>query len=121
MSNLGLYQKMTTWAKKVGGPVQLLSIVAVGGYLVFRTIEAGGKIIVNVINKRLNSGEKITTDLFTVHCEGTTNDGIRFETGEEFRILEIADNGALVEKINDENNPYFVSLEFLKIVSDYVC
>ena len=115
MSNLGLYQKMTTWAKKVGGPVQLFGIVAVGGYCVLRTVEAGGK----TVKKHMDSSVKNSTDIFTIHSDGITNDGIRFEVRDKFRILEIADEGALIEKINDENNPYFVSISFLKSISDY--
>lgn len=119
MSNLGLYQKMTTWAKKVGGPVQLFGIVAVGGYCVLRTVEAGGKTIVKTVKKHMDSSVKNSTDIFTIHSDGITNDGIRFEVRDKFRVLEIADEGALIEKINDENNPYFVSISFLKSISDY--
>lgn len=32
MSNLGLYQKITTYSKKVGGPINFLLFVAGGGY-----------------------------------------------------------------------------------------
>ena len=41
MSNLGLYQIMTKYAKKMGGPLQFLGAVAVGGYIVIRAVEAG--------------------------------------------------------------------------------
>lgn len=43
MSNLGFYQKMTTFAKKLGGPQKLFGVVAIGGYVILRTFEAGGK------------------------------------------------------------------------------
>ncbi|MDG2987468.1 hypothetical protein KNP41_08455 [Latilactobacillus curvatus] len=32
---------MTTVAKKVGGPKQLLALVAAGGYVIIRGVEAG--------------------------------------------------------------------------------
>lgn len=119
MSNLGLYQKMTTWAKKVGGPVQLFGIVAVGGYCVLRTVEAGGKTIIKTVKKHMDSSVKNSTDIYTIHSDEITDDGIHFKLGDKFRILEIVDEGALIEKINDENNPYFVSISFLKLISDY--
>lgn len=53
MSNLGLYQKMTTWAKKMGGPLQFLGAVAVGGYIVLRTAETGGKAVAKVVKNDL--------------------------------------------------------------------
>ena len=46
MSNLGLYQMMTTVAKRVGGPLRFLGIVAAGGYVVLRPLETAGKWLV---------------------------------------------------------------------------
>lgn len=43
MGNLGWYQLITTWSKKVGGPKNLLLLVAAGGYTIVRSVEAGGK------------------------------------------------------------------------------
>lgn len=119
MSNLGLYQKMTTWAKKVGGPAQLFGIVAVGGYCVLRTVEASGKAIIKTVKKHVDSSVKNSTNIYTIHSDEITDDGIHFKSGDKFRILEIAEEGALIEKINDENNPYFISISFLKSISDY--
>lgn len=39
MSNLGLYQKITTYSKKVGRPINFLLLVAGGGYGVGKIIE----------------------------------------------------------------------------------
>ena len=43
MGNLGWYQLITTWSKKVGGPKTLLLLIAAGGYAIVRSVEAGGK------------------------------------------------------------------------------
>lgn len=43
MSNLGGYQTMTTMAKKCGGPGKFVFVIAVGGYVVFRTGELVSK------------------------------------------------------------------------------
>ena len=115
MSNLGLYQAMTKYAKKVGGPLQFLSIFAVGGYIVLRTIEAGGKTVI----KSLKTKDKAIANTYVVHTQGMSNEGLQFVVGEQFRVLEIAGDAVLIEKIGAANNPYFVSSEFLCSISNF--
>lgn len=115
MSNLGLYQAMTTYAKKAGGPLRFLGVVAVGGYIVFRTIEAGGKTII----KHWKSREKVTVHTYVVHTQGVSNEGVQFVIGDKFHVLEIAEDAVLIEKIGDMNNPYFVSAELLHSISNF--
>ena len=43
MSNLGPYQTMTTWSKRVGGPYNLAVIIALGGYCLGKIGELGVK------------------------------------------------------------------------------
>ena len=43
MSNLGMYQAMTTIAKKVGGPVKFIGLVAASGYATGKLLETGVK------------------------------------------------------------------------------
>ena len=47
MNNLGLYKVMTTLAKKVGGPLNLLILSVSGGYGIGRLTEAGIKKYIN--------------------------------------------------------------------------
>lgn len=115
MSNLGLYQKITTYSKKIGGPLQFLGAVALGGYIVLRTVEAGGKTVI----KRLKSKEKAIANTYVVHTQGMSNEGLRFVVGEQFRVLEIVEDVVLIEKIGDVNNPYFVSAELLCSISNF--
>ncbi len=119
MSNLGLYQSMTTWAKKLGGPLQLLGAVAVGGYIVIRSAEAGGKTVIRVVKKHLKPNESMITNTYIVHTKGISNEGLRFVAGEQFRVLEIANDAVLIEKIGDKNNPHFVSADLLHSISDF--
>ena len=79
MSNLGLYQKMTTWAKKMGGPLQFLGAVAVGGYIVLRTAETGGKAVAKVVKKRFVVKEENTSQLYDVLTSDPSKIGIRTE------------------------------------------
>ena len=55
LSNLGWYQWFTTNAKKVGGPLKLLSLIAVGGYAVIRTGEAGIKKAYRLAKKHIEN------------------------------------------------------------------
>lgn len=118
MSNLGLYQTMTTWAKKAGGPVQFLGLVAAGGYLVLRTVEAGGKVIIKIVTKKIASKEE-NDAIYTVHTAGVSNEGLQFAVGDTFRVLEIDKDAVLIEKIGDDSSPYFVTSTLLYSISDF--
>lgn len=111
---LGLYQTSVVWMKKVGGPERFIALVMAGGYLVGRTVEAGVKAVVKAAKKPKNTPLQI----YTVHTPSTSND-LHFVNGDTFHILEVIKDGALIEKIGDPNNPYFVSVELLRTISDY--
>lgn len=114
MGNLGLYQAMTTAAKKVGGPKAFLAIVGIGGYAVIRSVEAGVTAVAKEIGKQRNKSKT-----FHVHTGGKSNEGLEFNIGDEFHVLERDKDAVLIEKIGEENNPYFVSYDLLKSISDY--
>ncbi len=117
MSNLGLYQTMTTLAKKAGGPLQLGATVAVGGYVVIRTVEAVGRKVIKTVKKRSKSIALSRT--YIVHTQGESNEGLIFNIGDEYRVLEVDKDCVLIEKIGDLNNPYFVSADLLHSISDF--
>lgn len=121
MSNLGWYQLITTWAKKVGGPKQLIGLIAGGGTLFGGATVGGGIAIKKKISSELakKRQEAEAAVLYTVKTGGKSNEGLLFKVGDTFRVLEIAGDAGLIEKIGDENNPYFVSLKFLSTISDY--
>ena len=121
MGNLGAYQVMTTVVKKVGGPVKLALSVAVGGYVVIRATE--GVIKTGIKKVKKNNGTKKnashTLKLYTVHEYGESNEGLIFNINDTYRVLEKDRDAVLIEKIGDDNNPYFVSEELLHKISDY--
>ena len=119
MSNLGLYQTMTTWSKKMGGPLNLLLAVGVGGYALGRTVEAGGKLIVKSVKKQIEKKKTANAEIYVVNTEGTSNEGLHFSINDRFRVLEIADDAVLIEKIGNANNPYFVSADLLHSISNF--
>lgn len=119
MSNLGLYQIMTSCAKKVGGPLNLAIVVAVGGYTVIRLGEASVKIVVKTIKNYSNERKNAQTEIYVVQSNGKANDELIFDIGDKYRVLEMDNDAVLIEKIGARNNPYWVSAELLRSVSNF--
>lgn len=117
MSNLGLYQKITTYSKNVGGPTNFLLLVAGGGYGVGKIIEIGIKKTVKTIKNR--SKDKPSTKIYHVHSMDKSNEGLIFNVGDRYQVLERDKDAVLIKKIGDTNNPYFVSAELLHSISDF--
>lgn len=117
MSNLGLYQILTTASKKVGGPLNLVAMIFGGGIVV----GAGGNEIRNRAAKKKIAKKKEAKKsiVYKVNTEGKSNEGLLFKVGDTFKVLDVDGDAALIVKIGDSNNPYFVSAEFLKSISDY--
>lgn len=122
MSNLGDYQKMTIVAKKVGGPKNLAVIIAGAGAVASVALYKGGKIVAEKVRKKKNKEKlKETSDsiVYSVTVDGVSDDGLEFKIGDQFRVLETDKDAVLIEKIGDDNNPYFVSVDFLEMISNY--
>ncbi len=115
MSNLGAYQIMTTLAKKVGGPVKLLALTMASGYAVGKVTETTAKAIKN----RLPLNKKEPPKIYVVTSAGKDDKGLELNIGDRYRVLEADGEAILIEKINDLNNPYFVSAQFLRTISDF--
>ena len=120
MGNLGWYQLMTTVAKKVGGPKQLLALVAAGGYVIIRGVEAGGKKVIKLVKK--DNKEKSTSKVLPAYkfiIDGKDDNGLIFSSGDVFYVAARHDDVILIEKEKDDNNPYFVSVDWLMKVSSF--
>jgi len=118
MSNLGLYQWMTKTSKKVGGPANFLLLVGTTGAVVYKCSEVGVKRCIKKIRAKRENNKK-NIEVYTITEQGISNEGLRFILGDTFRILETDGDSALIEKIGDADNPYFVSIELLNKISDY--
>lgn len=122
MSNLGDYQRMTILAKKVGGPKNLAVIIAGAGAVASVALYKGGEIVKEKVRKKKNKEKlKETSDskVYSITVDGVSDDGLEFKIGDQFRVLETDKDAVLIEKIGDDNNPYFVSVEFLEMISNY--
>ena len=121
MSNLGWYQVLTTMAKAVGGPKRLIGILIGGGAVIGGGVVAGGTALKKKVTNELNEKKKAAEAavIYTVNTEGKSNEGLLFKVGDRFKVLETDGDAGLIDIINDENSPYFVSLKFLSTISDY--
>lgn len=122
MSNLGAYQWMTSTAKKVGGPKNFIGLIAFSGAGIYKLSEIAVKQCVKAYrNHKSNKRKQFEPDIsiYTVTSPGESNEGVVFNQGDKFRVLEIDDEAVLIEKIGDPNNPYFVSANFLNDISNF--
>ena len=121
MSNLGWYQLLTTMAKRVKGPKRLIALLVGGGALLGGGAVIGGNAIKKSISLKIEKKkqEEMAAIVHTVIEKGITNEGLQFEVGDTFKVLEFDGDAALIEKIGIDNNPYFVSRKFLNSISDY--
>ena len=123
MSNLGGYQLLTTAAKKVGGPGNLVLLIAGAGALVYKCSEiVVSKVATEVIKTKYSKnrfGDELSGEVYIVKSFGISDEGLQFKVNEWFKVLEADGDAVLIEKIGDMNNPYFKSGDFLKAISDY--
>ena len=123
MSNLGHYQVFTTGAKKVGGPLKLLVIAGGVGALTIG-VPLGGLVTkgcekVGEFARKKRLEKEVIGTIYSAKIDGTDKQGLRFKKGDKFKVLSADGNAILIEKINDENNPYFVSADFLSSISNF--
>lgn len=121
MSNLGFYQTITKVIKSVGGPKRFLGIgmaVAggigvVGGMIGYKICKASSPKSIEL------KSDILASELFTVTSNGVDEQGLKFCTGEKYRVLGADKDSILIEKMDDSDNPYYVSAGFLKKISDF--
>jgi hypothetical protein len=123
MSNLGGYQKIVKAAKTVGGPRNFVLLTFVVGVAVGIGVEVGTKKIVKTVKSKSNNRKGLveTENLsLDVIADGKDNNVLEFHVGDKYRILESDGDAILIEKLGDDNNPYFVSSDFLNVISDFI-
>ncbi|MFB2557042.1 hypothetical protein [Herbiconiux liangxiaofengii] len=114
---------MTTVAKRVGGPVMLGLMTAIGGYVGLRSAEAGGRMIF----KRTRTAAKMSSTAcpqkglsFEVAEQGEAGGGLTLRPGDQYTVLEGDGDSILIEVSGNPSNPYFVSGALLESISDFV-
>lgn len=117
MGNLGLYQTITTIAKKLGGPDKLPCYVAVGGYVVIRMGEEGVRYCIRRTKASKQKKEAGTEETLLVVKDYHGSHGDSLKKGELIRLINVDGDAALIVKNNDSDNPLFISFEQLKKVT----
>lgn len=116
-SNLGDYQRIVEWAKKVGGPKRLAVIIVGVGYGVGRGVEAGGRYVIRHL--RANPVPCETKGKVFIVTSGGSSAGLDLKPGDQYRVLECDDDAILIERLGDSESPYLVSDALLRAVSSY--
>lgn len=126
MSNLGGYKVLTTLAKKVGGPRNLVILIAGSGAIAYAVVVKAGKFVIKkgeqviIKRKEKKNNYEIRKDvIYTVDRDVESNEGLELKVGDRFKVLECDGDDILIELIGNDNNPYFVSGELLKEISNY--
>ena len=113
--------KITAWAKRVGGPRDLIIILMSGGAIVYKISEIGAKAGISYIKGKISESKGLSSNgkVYDVLSYGKSNEDLEFKIGDKFAVLEIDADAVLIEKIGDHNNPYFVSAQFLRTISNF--
>lgn len=106
MSNLGWYQRIVEWSKRVGGPQYLLLIAMGTGAVVEKTTS----MVINAICKKVkNSKNEHVKDEYILEEDIVVNDRLKLQKGDKIRIINKDKDVVLIEKVGDNNNPYCIS------------
>lgn len=119
-SNLGMYQFMTTASKKLGGPIPFLACTGFVGYGLFRAVEFGASKACTYVREHMGK-ENATkpAPTATVSVTSETDGGIALKEGDVIRILAQDGDAVLIEIPEATSNPYCVSGDWLRAISDY--
>lgn len=133
MSNLGGYQVITTLIKSVGGPENAKKLaVAAGGALfvaggaTYAGIQKATPVVkkqaVQLLAKwgsRAESTDELAGSVFTVTSAAESDQGVSFDIGDTFRVLERDTDAVLIELIGNEDNPWVIAADLLAEISDF--
>lgn len=122
MSNLGWYQWFTSNAKKVGGPLNLMGLIAIGGYTIIRVGEAGTKKVIKLVRAHnKNRSEEILrmSPIYNVVDDATIGDNVVVKNGDKIRVCAVDHDVAMIEILGKKNNPHFVDFDLLVSITDY--
>ena len=122
MSNLGAYQWFTSTGKKVGGAENLIALIATAGAAGGICVFEGGKALIKKAkgnSKSKKKSLKSASVVYSITIPGESNEGLKFNVNDQFRVLESDGDAILIEKFGDTNNPYFVDKKLLNKISDY--
>ena len=93
-----------------------------GGYAVFRTGEAGVKKIIKIAKNRRRAKIKDSAEdqtVYTVQKAASIQQNTDVKNGDKIKVLNIDKDAVLIQVLGDDKNPYVISLDVLKQITDY--
>lgn len=133
MSNLGGYQTITTLIKRVGGPEAAVKLVGAAGVLLFAVggaayagvqkatpaVKQKAQQLFDKWQSRSGRLDELAGRTYTISSEVEDEQGLVFEVGTVFRVLEKDGDAVLIEIDGNIDNPWFVSADLLAQISDF--
>lgn len=133
MSNLGGYQVITTLIKRVGGPkkaAKLSGAAAAGLLFVGGVAHAGFQKLAPTVKekaeqlfqnwrRRAQSTNELAGTVYSVTAAADSDQGVSFNVGDTFRVLERDEDAVLIELIGNTENPWVIPADLLMEISDF--
>ena len=134
VGNLGGYQLITMAIKRLGGPTKAAVKVGsaftalLGGAYVLGEKNGEKKAIakmrgqakgVKLVPVDMGPSKSNPSADYLVAKDATSSDGTSFATGDKLRVMDSDGDAVMVERIGDENSPYWVSRDFLESISGH--
>ena len=100
---------------------KLAGLLIGGGLLIGSGLIAGGRAARKYISGGLGRRRKLYDEIevYTVETDGQSREGLSFSAGEQFIVLEVHGDAAVIEKLGDNSGSYLVSAEYLSTISNY--
>lgn len=138
VGNLGGYQILTTLIKRLGGPAKAVAKVGIAVGTAFAASLGGAYVLgekngekkaiaemrgqakgVKLVPVDMGPSKSNPSVEYLVAKDATSSDGTSFATGDKLRVMDSDDDAVMVERIGDENSPYWVSRDFLESISGH--
>lgn len=117
MSNLGGYQTLTTVAKAVKGPRNLVILAGTA----FIGIGILGDETFRKIKRTIDKNKKAEREalVYRISKEGRNNKGLVLRVGDRFKVLDYDKDAVMIKVLGRNDNPHWISGKHLKSISDY--
>lgn len=104
-----------------GRSMKLAGLIIGGGILVGGGLIAGSRAVRKLAAGRFGRKRSLYEEIevYTVETDGQSREGLSFTAGEQFIVLEVHGDAAVIEKLGDNSGSYLVSSEYLSTISNY--
>ncbi len=123
MGNLGGYETVTKFIKKIGGPKVFVGLLATGAAVSFgfgaalrpKIEKVKGKILKKKASEKGFNKE----EPYRFTCDYELLKGPNVSEGDGFVVLEVLDDVAIIACENDLDTPFVIGIDELKSISNF--